>query len=148
MPYAVNFHIIPGCYYEARVAPPVNGDTYQWSEDGLNYTSPSTTNYYIPAGSSGYVARNGANDPVWAIVHSGCVAGGAKTLQGNFTVQAPPNTPGLQCMYRLAPKGNAFTEVREIQVMPNPTNDSWQVQFPEDAENFSAQLTNASGQLL
>lgn len=147
--YAISFGTLPGCYYEARVLPATTGNTYRWSDNGWNFSAASSVNTHIPSGSNGYVARFGANDPVWAIIQSNCVAGGTKTLQTNFTIQSPS---GNDCAYRLSPNSGEAPTIDQIErtggieILPNPTTGDWLVHIYQPASQIQARLTNATGQ--
>jgi hypothetical protein len=140
------------CYYQAVFNTNQTSGTYEWSDDGVNYTSTPTNVYgeYLPA--------PGNNIPVWARITNFC---GNAIFQKNFTIQTIPGS----CNYLVTPppgggetsrssikkktKENLLAKENQLEVYPNPTTQNWTIAANSSlTKKGNAKLFDVSGRII
>lgn len=143
----INFQRIGGsCYYQAVFTSTQLLNTYEWSDDGINYSPSGTGNTY-----GMYLPAPGNNIPVYARAINPC---GTLNRQRNFTITTVPGGCTYRAGQKIANQSPVITANNEqvfepLSVYPNPASQNWQLiinsKTPKPAMIY---LTDISGRVI
>lgn len=133
----------PGsCKYKAWINPHVSSNTYEWSLDGVNYSSPSSSPY--APWTNSLVVPNNIGQNIYCKINSPCGIVYKNTTFNPSDANSPCSnfiSAELDTTY-----SSYNTSTFAADVYPNPASDYWTVQIPVYINNhFTFTLYDVNG---